>query len=404
MKLAYMMSRFPKLTETFILNEIVALKQQGIDVEILPLIREKTSIMHPDAQRLLPEVQFKPWLSVSIISDNLYWLITKPLRYLTTIGRVITGNWRCQKFLWRGLALLPKTMSFARTIQQQHITHIHAHFASHPALAAWIIHRMTHIGYSFTAHGSDLHVHQSMLLQKYQSASFVAMVSRYNQHFFQQSTGVNTLEKLPLIRCGILPELFQPKRGYQSHNPLKIVCVASLRKVKGHVFLIDACARLQQQGYDFECHLVGDGPERSGIQQRIAQHQLQAKVILRGNMTQPEVKQILSEADIFALTSCQTSAGNREGIPVVLMEAMACALPCVSVQLSGIPELISHEQDGLLATPEDSHDIAVQLKRLMDNVALRQQLGGNARVKVESEFNQHTHIATLIDLFQQLHH
>ena len=189
MRIAYMMSRFPKLTETFVLDEILEMERCGIAVEIFPLWREDADVVHPEARPLVERARFAPLLNGRIIMDNLRCLVRRPRRYLSTLFTLVTANRRSLRFLVGAIAIFPKACSFSLEMRRLGVRHLHAHFASHPAAAAFIVGRMADIPWSFTAHGSDLHRDQAMLREKVAEAAFVVAISEYNRRFILERVG-----------------------------------------------------------------------------------------------------------------------------------------------------------------------------------------------------------------------
>jgi colanic acid/amylovoran biosynthesis glycosyltransferase len=177
-KVAYMMSRFPKITETFILYEMLAVEGKGVEVEVYPLVRERTELMHPEAKQYLERAHFQSYLSWSLVRSHLYFLRHKPRVYLGTLGTLLRANWSSPRFFTRAIGLFPKAVHYARLMAADGVTHIHAHFASHPAAAAFVIHRLVNIPYSFTAHGSDLHRDRHMLPEKVSEAAVNASATK----------------------------------------------------------------------------------------------------------------------------------------------------------------------------------------------------------------------------------
>ena len=188
-RLAYVMSRFPKISETFILREIVEVRRHGTPVEIYPLLRRQQSIMHSEAEDLAAGAHYHPLLSRDVVRANWHFLRIRPRAYLGSVWEVLRGTIRSPRHFPRTLALLPKSVYFAREMARAGVTHVHAHFSNHPALAAFIVHRLTGIPYSFTAHGSDLHVDQCFLAAKVLAAEFVITISDYNKEFMIEKCG-----------------------------------------------------------------------------------------------------------------------------------------------------------------------------------------------------------------------
>lgn len=430
LKVAYIMSRFPKLTETFILYEMQALEQLGVQVEVYPLLRARktathqegtsvwtkitellskslgTLIMHPEAVPYVERANFVPFFSWRIFLAQLYFLLRKPSTYLGTLWTLIRETWGSLNFLLGGLSLFPKTVYFAYQMAADGITHVHAHFANHPATAAYIIHRLTDIPYSFTAHGADLQVDQHMLCKKVSDAAFIVTISIFNKNLILDKCDVHCPERIKVIRCGVDTSVFSPQAKKSSIElpamPFTILCIGTMYEVKGHTYLIDACRLLKEDGVDFVCSLVGDGPFRQALLEQVEQSDLTERVLFHGQLTRWEVVELLKKVDVLALPSIPTSNGRREGIPVVLMEAMASGVPVVASGISGIPELIENEVSGLLVRPRDPEELAGALKRFYQNPALRQRIGLAGREKVQQEFDLNKNAALLAHSIEEV--
>ncbi|MGH7151098.1 MAG: glycosyltransferase, partial [Planctomycetota bacterium] len=279
LKVAYVVSRFPKVTETFVLDEILELERQGIDVEVFPLLRHRDPVEHPGAREIASRAHYRPFLSWSVLAAVGRFLLRRPRVALSTWGTVLARTARSPNFFLGALGILPKTARFALEMERAGVDHIHAHFANHPALAAFVIHRLTGIPYSFTAHGSDLHVDQTALGLKLERASFAVTVCASNREFVIDRVGPELGSKVDVLHCGVDPGLHSP--GERAGNgELRILCVAALRGVKGHRFLVEACRLLAKEGMDVACTLVGDGEDRPDLEGRIADAGLDGRVTL----------------------------------------------------------------------------------------------------------------------------
>jgi glycosyltransferase involved in cell wall biosynthesis len=401
-KVAYLMSRFPKLTETFVLYEILAVRRQGVRADVYPLIRERTRVMHPEARRIVEEARFEPLISWRLLRAHAHYLYRSPARYLGALGRLLRSTLGSRRYFLGALGLFPKAVCFARRMEEEGVTHVHAHFASHPAAAAFVIHRLTDIPYSFTAHGSDLHRDRHMLREKVAEAEFVVPISRFNRNIILADCGSEHAAKTVVIHCGIDPEFFHPPRheeAPQENTRMRILCTGTLHEVKGQTHLVEACRLLAQRGVPFRCELLGDGPDRSALERQIASAGLTGSVELLGRCTREGVAKRLREVDVFVGPSVPSRDGRREGIPVALMEAAASGLPVVASDLSGIPEAITDGEHGYLIPPGDSVGLADALQRLAADRELRLRMGRAGRERMLREFDLYENARILAQRF-----
>lgn len=385
-RVAYVVSRFPKLTETFVLYELLELERQGFAVELFPLLRERESVVQPEAEPLVARAHYLPFLSPAILAANLRTFLRAPLTYLGTLAQVLVRTAPSPNYLAGALVFFPRCVRIAELARQLGVEHVHAHFANHPALAALIVKRLAGIPFSFTAHGSDLHVDQTALAWKLGESEFAVTVSQYNVGFVRERAGAAAAEKLVVIHCGVDAEL-HTRAAERPSERFEILCVASLRAVKGHRYLIEACRLLKQEGLRFRCRLVGAGELERELREAIDAAGLTEEVLLVGPLARGPLLECMRAAQALVLPSVIDRQGRREGIPVTLMEAMSCGLPVVASDLSGIPELVENERSGLLVPPGDAAAIAAALRRLAGSPELRARLGQAARARVVADFD-----------------
>jgi glycosyltransferase involved in cell wall biosynthesis len=397
-KVAYIMSRFPHLPETFILREMIAVECLGWQVALYPLVVQQQAVVHAEAQPWLERANRIAWISPEVLAANLRALVRAPGRYLGAWARTLWENGTSLNFLVRAVAILPKAVCMGERMRAEGIDHIHAHYATHPALAAWVIHRLTGIPYSVTVHAHDIFVDKAMLTTKLSSAAFIDAISGYNKEYLSLNCSNNLTPKTQVIHCGIEPGLYHPRRDRQDR--FTILSIGSLQPYKGQEVLIEACRLLAGRGLDFVCRIVGDGELRSDLQAQIAAAGLTGRVELAGPRTQQEVAGLLEAADCYVQPSVITPSGKMEGIPVALMEALACELPCVASRLSGIPELIRDGETGLLVEPRNPAALAEAIERLRREPQLGRRLGRAGHSLVLREFDLSTNAARLAELFE----
>jgi colanic acid/amylovoran biosynthesis glycosyltransferase len=409
------MSRFPKLTETFVLYEMLAAEAAGTEIEVYPLKFQREAVMHEEARALTARAHFTPLLSPPILWANLLSFGRRPRLYLSTLAVLLRRNWGSRRYFTGALGLFPKAVYMAARMRSDGITHVHAHFASHPAATAFVVHRLTGIPYSFTAHGSDLHRDRHMLSEKVAAAAFVVCISNYNKEVVLAECGGEAGAKVAVIHCGVDTAVFHPngedgrrlgeERGGEGpsgehRETFKILCIGTLHPVKGQSVLIEACRKLRESGVAITCHLVGDGPDRAALVRQARAAGLEGVVHFHGHLTRPRVAELLQQADIVAAPSVPTRDGRREGIPVALMEAMASGVPVVASRLSGIPELVEDERTGLLVPPGDAAELARAIARLQAGPALRSHLAAAGRTRVMKDFDLHANARLLLEHVQ----
>ncbi|MGZ8528280.1 MAG: glycosyltransferase, partial [Candidatus Limnocylindrales bacterium] len=340
-----------------------------------------------------------PFLSPAILASHGHFLRRSPRRYLGTLGAMLRGTWRSPNFLLGGIGIFPKVVHAARLMERDGVRHVHCHFATHPALAGFLIHRLVGIPYSFTAHGSDLHVDRTMLCRKVSEAAFTVTISDDNRAVFERECG-GPIRTLEVIHCGVDTTVFHPvPRSAAPDRRLAILAIGTLHEVKGQTHLVEACRLLAAAAVPFTCRFVGEGPDRAALERQVAEAGLTDRVEFLGRKTRAEIAGLISSSDVLVAASVPTRSGKREGIPVVLMEAMSAGLPVVASALSGIPELVIDGSSGLTVPPGDAPAIAAALRRLHDDPELRTRLGVAARERVVAEFDVDRNARRLIERF-----
>lgn len=406
----YVMSRFPKLTETFILTEMIAVEAAGARIELFPLLREREATIHPEAQPYVERAHYLPFVSVAIVASHLALFRASPRRYLGTLAAVLRGTWRSRNFLLGALGIWPKVGHAARLMRAAGVEHVHCHFATHPALAGFIIHRLVGIPFSFTAHGSDLHVDRTMLCTKVHEARFVVTVSESNREVFHAECG-GPIAHLDVIRNGIDTKLFAAGSdavgaGHAADlrapgdERFRILVVGTLHEVKGQAHLIEALALLAADGPPVACVIVGDGPDRERLAALANDRGVAARVTFAGRRTRGQVAALMAASDVLVVPSVPTRSGKREGLPVVIAEAMGIGLPVVASRLSGIPEIVIDGETGYLTPPGDPAAIAAALERLRRDPETRRRLGQDGRALVERDYDMHRNAVDLVQRFE----
>jgi colanic acid/amylovoran biosynthesis glycosyltransferase len=386
-RIAYIVSRFPKITETFIMFEILELERLGTNVSVFSVLRENEGIMHAEAASIVERAHYCKLFSWAVLRSQIFWLWRSQAAYLRAWRCALSGNARSPNFFLRALYIVPIAAHFARQMQEEGIEHVHANWATHPALAADVSRMLAGIPYSFTAHSHEIYVDRTMLGEKIRQSEFFLTISEYNRRLLTELYGSECAAKMHVIHCGVDTSLFKPRNTVRANQRFTIICVASLENHKGQKFLIEACAELRRRGVDFRCLLVGEGEDRSLLERQIRELGLDQCVQILGRQPRHRVLELMAEADVLTLQSIMTPSGMSEGIPVSLMEAMASGVPVIASSIRGIPELVEHGRAGLLVPHSDAHALAEALMTIYTSPALARELAIRGREMVVREFD-----------------
>ncbi len=398
LRVVYLVSRFPNVSETFVLrelNEVAA--TASVEADLASLFPPSNPFVHPAAQPWVPRLH-RPGAAESAAS-LLWWGLRRPLRLLSSALAVGRGYALRPRLLLRALATLPVAAAHARWIARNRSDHVHAHFASYPALAAWICNRLTGVTYSFTAHAHDIFVQQCFLGAKIDRASFVATISDFNRRFLLPYRSADQ-PPIEVVHCGIDPGAyrFEP-RPLPAQGPVRLLCVASLQDYKGHRVLFEALGEAGGRLGRVELDLVGAGRLEGELRDLASSLGIAERIRFHGNLPEPEVARLLGEADAFVLPSVTAADGRQDGIPVALMEAIASGLPVIASRLSGIPELVREGESGALAAPGDASDLALAIARLIEGDLKLDPAA--ARERIERDFNITRTSARMVELFRE---
>jgi len=397
MKVAYITAHAPYGPgETFVLEEMLAMAEIGVDLVIIPRNPSKV-VFHKDAQRLLNNTLWLPLLNREILLVFLGALLSR-LRLWQVIWSILRHS-PSPKILIKNLAVLPKSVFIASRLMKEKVEHIHAHWGSTTATMAWIASELAGIPWSMTLHRWDI-AENNLLRLKVDRAAFVRVISEDGRREVLRIVGEGYRDKVKVLHIGVrLPDLSSLQSPPQRSH-FVVACPANLVPKKGHRFLVEACKLLLERGVrDFRCLIIGDGPLEAEICQQVAELGLEAFVKLRGRLPHEELLEMYrkGEVDAVVLPSIVTEDGEKEGIPVSLMEAMAYRIPVVSTDTGGIPELIGNGA-GIVVKEKDAQQLVDALERLIKDAELRRELGEEGYQKIYEEFNLRKNAEALLNM------
>ena len=380
MRIAYLTGQYPRTTDTFIQREVQALRDLDVEIHTLAIRRPPPGEQVPPGFPELPQTCYVlPVGPLRLIGAHLALLVASPRRYFGSLAlAVATAAPGFRGLLFQCFYFL-EAVVVGRYLRRHRIDHLHNHFADSSCTVAMLAAEMSEVGFSFTLHGPSIFFQPMTwrLDEKIKRARFVSCIS-----YFCRSQGMifaspDTWNRMHVVHCGVDPPAYQMVK--HEGRGRGILYVGRLVAVKGLAVLLDALAGIRDEFDDFELTVVGDGPDRVTLEAHARRLNLPVRFV--GYRSVDQVKAHLEQSDLFVMSSF------AEGVPVVLMEAMAAGLPVVATRLAGVAELVEDGRSGLLVNPSDPAALGRAVGRLLADPKLRSRFGGAGRAKVEAEFN-----------------
>jgi glycosyltransferase involved in cell wall biosynthesis len=407
MRLGYLYSRYPVLSQTFCDAEMLALERLGLELEIGSVYPPLTSLRHEHIAWLRAPIHYAPPQEILKISEKNAkadgkWPRDLVERHEQKYGPSVKAEQRARNALY-----------FADHFKRRGVDHVHVHFANRAAHTAVFLKEISGIAFSMTAHGQDFMKdlgNDDLLREICAAAEFVAAETDYSRDLLRQRcpdsrihrvyNGMD-LTRFPAPDSETARSASPSRTGIAPYQAPRIVSIGRLVAFKGFEYLIDACADLARRSFEFTCEIIGDGPLRRDLEAKIRKLNLLDRVHLLGSLSQGAVLEKLRSADIFALASVTDAQGASDVFPTVIIEAMAAARPVVSTRLAGIPESVVHGETGLLVPPGDTMALAEALNRLLEDPKLRLHYGRAGRARIEQHFQIEQTVMPLIELLQK---
>ena len=392
---AVLVKRFPRLSETFILNEFLELRRQGLAVRLFAIMDPHEAQSQPEALAVAPEVTYlQEGPLVRQLPRAARAARRHPWGTLAAAGWVLTRHSRAAARNYvHALVLLDH-------LDHGGYGHLHAHFAHSPAAIAFIVNKISGRRYSVTGHAKDIYTTLAEnLAMRCHKAAFVTTCTAANQRYLIDDIALDP-ERVLLCRHGVHLERFT--RLERSPQPGRILSIGRLVPKKGYEVLLRACALLAQRGRQFELVIIGGGDLRPQLEALAGELGIADRVRMTGARPQADLLHELSNAEIFALAPLVLPDGDRDGVPNVILEAMAAGVPVVSTAVSGVPEVIHHGVTGLLAPAGDPQALADALEEMLADSELRRRLSGSAQAFAKENFSLDTSVDLLLDRFREM--
>lgn len=385
-RIAYLISQYPAYSHTFILREVLQLREQGIAIHVASInspdraIDQLTAIERTEAEACF-YVKNQGW--VKALQVVIQTLRSHPVGFCRGLLQSIKlGSLDLKRSLYHLFYLL-EALLIGQWMRQQGLSHLHVHFATPAASVGMLCKTVFGISFSFTVHGPDEFYDAPgyCLREKILCADFILCISDYARSQVMKLSPVSAWSKMNICRLGVDPERFKPLPKTGDRSPKHVLCVGRLTPAKGQAILLEAMAQLIRQKRPVTLTFVGMGPDYDGLQAHVKKLGIEDYVHFAGAVDQEHILDYYQEADIFVLPSF------AEGLPVVLMEAMAMGIPCVTTAITGIPELIQNRKNGLLVPASDVESLASAIQELQDNPKLYSQISEAARNKILSDYD-----------------
>jgi len=402
--LGYILKGYPRISETFISNEILLLEKMGFKLHLFPMRHPRENFSHASVKEIQARVDYLPtelFLDFSrLVTPNIFLAIKRPLSYLKTLRYIAAGTSAKNSLATLKHLLQAGYLSNNLLLKDNNIVHLHGHFAHSPTSVTLFASLLAEIPFSFTAHAKDIYTSsRDKLRRKIELARFVTTCTGYNEKYLKD-IGRNSSTPIFRIYHGIDVNLFKHQQlNVCATNPYKILTVARMTEKKGLPTLYKALKILHDSGLQFNHTLIGDGDDRQKILDLIASLGLSSNCQWLGTRTHGEVLRYFKECDLFVLACEIAKSGDRDGIPNVLVESLAMGVPALSTEVSAIPEILLNEKTGVTVPPSQPHAMSEAIVRILTDQELRQRLITNGRKYVEEEFDNKKWVGKLGDLF-----
>jgi colanic acid/amylovoran biosynthesis glycosyltransferase len=396
LKIAYFINHYPKVSHSFIRREILALERQGFEIQRIAIHGWADPLPDEEDQRELAQTRYVlrhgAW---ALLLPTLRALVTSPARFFAAIGLAIKMTRESDRSLPYHIIYVAEACRILPWLKEFGALRLHAHFGSNSTEVAMLAHALGGPPYSFSIHGPGEFMQPMGLEEKIQRSSFVVAISSFGRSQLYLRSRHADWPKIKVIRCG-LEEAFYDVASSSAAFPARLVCVGRLCAEKGQLLLIEAAARLAAKGIRFELVLAGDGPMRSALERSIKKHALGEQVRITGWISGNKVREELLAARALVLASF------AEGLPVVIMEAMALRRPVLTTYIAGIPELVRPGENGWLFPAGSVEDLSSAIENcLAMPLADIQKMGDAGHDLVVARHSIDSEVGKLAELFRK---
>lgn len=400
-RVLYVLSQFPSLSETFIVREMRALMDSGVDVRILSLKLASDRIVQPQAAAMSDRVWYPAGRAKTTLTA-LATLFRQPVVTLAFLATLLREFWRRPVILAKSLVAVFRAVGRIEDMRGFAPQLIHAPWATYPATVAWLLSRLLERPFSFTSRAHDIFIEDHMMARKLESAALAVTITEFNRRYMARWMPRPGAIPVEVVHSSLdLPQLAFVR---SDRPPNKLLSVGRLVPMKGFDLLLAALAQLRSRGVEVSCTIIGEGPERGRLEALRTTLGLESLVEFPGAMPQSEVVRHMGDSTLMVLPCIVAPNGQSDGIPNVLMESMATGLPVISTRISGIPELVEDGVNGCLVPSGDVSALAAAIEALLQDPARREVFAIAGRRKVEADFDVRIEAGRLLDHFGRACH
>ena len=410
-KVCYLLEKFPRTSETFILNEITGLIDIEYPTEIISLDKTKDSVIHEQyfKYNLDKKTVYLPFKENEKREEyTSFEIFTKGTRDLFS-SKILN---RKEKFkllslcydpvMGREIALkkFSSVLKIIKVIKERKIEHLHLHFATDAVELACILHQLSGIPYTFTTHAFDIFVSPSVNIKKWAGdAKKVVTISEFNKKYMNEQLDI-PLEKIEVVPNSKYLQKLMPIKEYRT-SPFKIISVSRIVEKKGYPYLVEACGILKEKGIEFCCEIQGEGPQKAELKRLIKENNLEKEIKLGGALAHKEVLQFMGTGSVFVLPCIRAHNNDMDGTPNVLMESMAIEVPTISTDVTGIPEFIDDEVNGIIVPQKNPEALAEAILKIKNNPVFAEKIRKRSREKIKDKFNVEKNVSKMAKIFER---
>ncbi len=407
--IAYILKGYPRISETFISNEILLLEQHGFSIRLISMRHPRESFSHDSVKKIAAKVDYLPTELLfdlpRLLVPNIFLAVKRPVNYLKALTLAGERYKRTGKIATLKHLLQAGYMTNRVLLKEPDITHLHGHFAHSPTSVTMFGSILSGLPYSFTAHAKDIYTsNPAQLKEKIDAANFVVTCTRHNVEYLRQ-IAQESPTPIHCIYHGIDLALFNhPEEKPTPSQPYKLFTVARMTEKKGLPTVYKALSIIKQQGIAIKHVLIGDGDDREDILKLIRSLDLEDECTLLGTRTHKEVLNQFKESDLFVLGCEIAKNGDRDGIPNVLVESLAMGVPAISTTVSAIPEILQHGKTGLTVPPSNPEELAKGIIKILQDNDFRKEIIANGKSWVSEQFDNRKWLLRLADVFDSETH